>query len=112
MCFAMSHLRVIHGGKEPPPTEHNLPSHPRLSEELRFGKPPRLLAGFVTSLFGAGAGVISLLLFFQLRQPHFYISREWLMFIAAGAVIGFFMRLERPFIELFGCKGIPGAGQR
>ena len=56
MCFAMSHLRVIHGGKEPPPTEHNLPSHPRLSEELRFGKPPRLLAGFVTSLFGAGAG--------------------------------------------------------
>lgn len=98
----MSHLRVIQGGKELPPTEHGRPSSPKLPDELHFGPPPSPLVGAITALFGAGIGVISLMLFFQLRQPHFYISQEWLMFVAVGATIGLFMRLERPIVELFG----------
>ena len=52
--------------------------------------------GMVTGLLGAGAGVMSLLLFFQFWQPESYISQQWLPFVFVGAVIGFFLRLEQP----------------
>ena len=70
-------------------------------DELQFGTPPSLLTGTLTGLIGAGAGVISLLLYFQFRQPESYISHHWLIFILAGAAVGTFLRLERPFYEAY-----------
>ena len=102
MRFAMSHLRVIQGGKEPPPAEYCSIKQLQHSHELHFGPPPSLFVGTVTSLVGAFAGVVSLVLFFLMRQPDLYISQEWLMFVAAGAIVGAFMRLEQPFVSLFG----------
>lgn len=98
----MSHLRVIRGGKEPPPAEYCSSNHLQHFHELHFGPPPSLFIGTVTSLVGACAGFVSLVLFFLMRQPDLYISREWLMFVAAGAIVGAFMRLEQPFVSLFG----------
>ena len=68
-------------------------------DDTQFGVPPSLLVGFVTSLFGAGAGVLSLVIFFYVWNPHSYVSAEWLSFVLIGAVMGFFLRLERPLIS-------------
>lgn len=97
----MSHLRVMRDGQERPPTESSPASNFRSSDEFRFGPPPSLLAGIITGLLGTGATLISLMLFFRLWQPEPYISPQWLVFVLAGAMIGFFMRLERPFVEVF-----------
>ena len=97
----MSNLRIVQSGKEPPRNEHNLADNFRSPDELQFGPPPSLLSGTITGLLGAAAGVVSLMLFFQLWQPEPYVSQEWLIFVVVGAVIGFYMRLERPFVEMF-----------
>ena len=68
-------------------------------DDMEFGVPPSLLVGFVTSLFGAGAGVLSLVIFFYVWNPESYVSAEWLGFILIGAIMGFFLRLERPLIR-------------
>ena len=101
MCFVMSHLRVFKAGKAAPPTERDPASNFPSSTELQFGPPPNLLMGAVTGLLGAGAGAVSLLLYFRFWQPEPYISQRWLVFLLAGAIFGYFMRLERPFIEEF-----------
>lgn len=68
-------------------------------DDTEFGIPPSLLVGFVTSLFGAGAGVLSLVIFFYVWNPDAYVSSEWLGFVLIGAIMGFFLRLERPLIR-------------
>ena len=97
----MSHLRLFKAGKAPPPTGREPASNFQSSTELQFGAPPSLLVGTVTGLLGAGAGAVSLLLYFRFWQPEPYISQQWLVFLLVGAVVGYFMRLERPFIEVF-----------
>ena len=66
---------------------------------MEFGPPPTLLVGLITGLLGAGAGVVSLLLYFKLWQPESYISQQWLIFVIAGAIVGFYLRIERIFQE-------------
>jgi hypothetical protein len=97
----MSHLRIIEGGETDPLTERSLASTFQSPHEFRFGPPPSLLAGTITSVLGVGASLVSLMLFFWLWQPGPYISKEWLVFAVAGAIIGFFMRLEQPIVEVF-----------
>ena len=70
----------------------------QLSDEV-FGAPPNLLMGLLTGLVGAVAGVVSLICYFYAWQPHYYISPDWLVFVALGLIVGFFMRLERPFFR-------------
>jgi len=65
----------------------------------QFGPPPSLLIGLLTGLVGAGAGVISLLIYFKVFQPASYVSPNWLIFVIAGAVAGFFLRIEQPFLH-------------
>lgn len=93
----MRKFRVIQGGKgnrtAKPGSAHNL--QPEV--DMRFGPPPSLLVGMITALFGAGAGIISLLLLVTIRQPETYSSQHWLIFVFAGAIVGFFIRLEQPF---------------
>ena len=92
----MRDFRVVQGGKDNPTTEPNSPSSLQLADDMQFGPPPSLLVGTITALFGAGAGIASLLLFFTIWQPESHISQQWLMFVLAGAILGFFLRLERP----------------
>lgn len=87
-------------------TEFSKPKRPAAMvdqlEEQQFGVPPSLIIGIITSLFGAGAGVVSLIIFFYVWKPEAYVSPEWLVFVLTGAFAGFFMRLERPlFRELY-----------
>jgi hypothetical protein len=97
----MSHLRCVEGGEEVPLTERSLASTFHSPHDFRFGPPPSLLAGTITSVLGVGASLVSLVLFFWLWQPEPYISQQWLIFAVAGAIIGFFMRLEQPIVEVF-----------
>lgn len=101
MRFAMSDLHVIPGGKESPPGQNNLIENFQPADDMQIGPPPSLLVGIITGVLGAGAAVISLLLFFEIWQPESYISQQWLLFVFAGAIIGFFLRLERSFDEAF-----------
>jgi peptidoglycan biosynthesis protein MviN/MurJ (putative lipid II flippase) len=64
-----------------------------------FGIPPNFKTGLLTALVGAAAGGISLFLYFYLRQPHLYISPDWLIFVGIGMVAGYFMRVEQPLIK-------------
>ena len=64
-----------------------------------FGIPPNFTTGLLTGLVGAAAGCISLFLYFYLRQPHLYISPDWLIFVGIGMVAGYFMRVEQPLIK-------------
>jgi hypothetical protein len=106
MSFTMRKLHVIQGGK------NNLTADPgsagkfQPEVDTRFGPPPSLLVGIITGLFGAGAGIISLLLLFTIRQPEPYISQQWLIFVFAGAIIGFFIRLEQPFEQTLALRRI------
>ena len=100
----MSDLRIIQGGKESPPTHYVSASDFQPANDVQFGSPPSLLIGTITALLGACAGVASLLVFFTLWQPEAYISQDWLIFVLAGACVGFFLRFERPFEEEFGPK--------
>ena len=66
----------------------------QLGDEV-FGIPPSLIMGLMTGLFGATAGVISLLIYFFFWEPNHYISPTWLIFVALGFIAGFFLRVER-----------------
>lgn len=92
-------LRVIHGGIDQPSVAHKSVSDLESADPMHFGRPTSLLVGAITSLVGAGCGVISLLLYFRFLQPESYISQQWLIFVLVGAIVGFFMRLERPFLN-------------
>ena len=70
-------------------------------DEPEFGMPPRLIVGALTALFGAAAGMLSLMIFFYTWGPEHYISRQWLVFVLIGSVAGFFLRIERPIIREF-----------
>ena len=91
------HLRVLQGGRELP-TNRSDAVYDCVDDEV-FGIPPNLITGLLTGLLGASAGAISLLVHFKLYQPETYISQHWLLFVFLGTVIGFFLRLERPFVE-------------
>jgi hypothetical protein len=95
MSFAMSDLRIIEGGKHRSPAPGNLTGNRHQADDMQFGAPPSLLTGIITATFGAGAAVISLLVYFEIWRPEPYISQQWLVFVFAGAIIGFFLRLER-----------------
>ena len=97
----MSHLRHSQGGEEQPPARHRSIRNLHSADDISIGPPRSLLVGIVTGLLGAGAGVMSLLLFFQVWQPGSYISQQWLPFVFVGAVIGFFLRLEQPLEAAF-----------
>lgn len=107
----MSNLRIIEDGKRVPLTERSLASTFQSTQDFRFGPPPSLLAGITTSVLGVGASLASLIIFFWLWQPGPYISREWLVFAVAGAIIGFFMRLEEPFVDVFSQMKTEDPGQ-
>lgn len=74
----------------------NEPSVDQLGDE-ELGFPPSLLMGLLTGLVGALVGGVSLPIYFFLREPHYYVSPEWLIFVLLGAIVGVFLRLERPF---------------
>ncbi len=92
-------LRVIHGGIDQPSIAHKSVSDIEAADPMPFGLPTSLLVGAITSLVGAGCGVLSLLLYFRFQQPESYISQPWLVFVLVGAIVGCFMRLERPFLS-------------
>ena len=70
--------------------------------EQQFGMPPNIFVGVITAIFGAGAGAVSLVIFFYVWNPHHYVTPDWLMFVMIGAFAGFFLRLERPlYRELY-----------
>ena len=76
----------------------------QLGDEV-FGIPPSLLTGLLTGLAGTVAGGVSLPIFFYLWEPDYYISPEWLVFVAVGGLVGFFLRLEQPlFREIYHLK--------
>ena len=67
----------------------------QLGEEV-FGIPPSLKTGLLTGLIGTIAGVVSLKIYFFFGEPDHYIGPDWLLFVALGAIAGFFLRLEQP----------------
>ena len=93
--LSRSDLHVIQGGKGNPFRKYSSVSNFQSPLDSPFGEPPSLLVGTITALLGTGAGVLSLLVFFQFWQPESYISQHWLIFVFAGGIIGFFLRLER-----------------
>ena len=93
----MHKFRVIQGGKDNLTAISGSADNFQPEVDMRFGPPPRLLVGMITALFGASAGIISLLLLITIRQPETYSSQHWLIFVLAGAIVGFFIRLEQPF---------------
>ena len=112
MSVAMNDLRVIKGGKELPPTKKKNVSNIEPSDDMQFGPPPTLLTGILTGMLGAGAAVISLLVYFEIWRPEPYISQQWLVFVFAGAIFGFFLRLERALEEAFNPSRIGEPGRR
>ena len=68
-------------------------------DEAQFGPPPSLLFGFMTSLIGAAAGFVSLIIYFVLFNPASDFSADWLLFVVAGAAAGFFLRFERTLVR-------------
>ncbi len=70
----------------------------QLGEEA-FGFPPSLKTGLLTGLVGAAAGGVSLFFYFLLWKPDYYVSPDWLIFIALGVIAGFFLRIEQPFFR-------------
>ena len=68
-------------------------------DESEFGSPPSLITGLFTAIVGAGAGVLSLAIFFAVWEPDTYVSPRWLAFVLFGGIVGFYLRLERPFIR-------------
>ena len=64
-----------------------------------FGIPPNLITGFLTGLLGASAGAVSLIVFFYIWEPVYFVSREWLVFVALGGTVGIFLRIEWPLIR-------------
>ena len=70
----------------------------QLGDEV-FGIPPSLKMGLLTGLVGAAAGGISLFLYFYVWKPDYYVSPDWLIFIALGVIVGFFLRIEQPFFR-------------
>jgi hypothetical protein len=67
----------------------------QLGEEV-FGIPPNLKTGLLTGLIGTIAGVVSLKIYFFFAEPDHYVAPDWLIFVALGAIAGFFLRLEQP----------------
>jgi hypothetical protein len=94
----MGNLRVLEGGRSRS-TERDGPDCAGLGE---FGAPTNLLFGVISASFGALGGVVSLVVFFELFSPYPYISTDWAVFVGIGAVIGYFLRIERPFLAIFG----------
>jgi hypothetical protein len=47
-----------------------------------------------------------LLIFFQMRNPASYVSLDWLVFVAFGAVAGYFIRFEQPVIKAIAVREI------
>lgn len=88
----MVELRIIDGGRDATGSEQVVDQIP----DIEFGIPKNLYFGLVSAALGAAAGLMSLICYFHFSSPDLYISPQWLMFIAAGAVVGFFMRIERP----------------
>ena len=68
-------------------------------DDIVFSPPPNFLFGVLTSLLGGGAGVLSLLIFFSLRNPVETAAPDLLLGIALGAAAGYFIRFEQPFIR-------------
>ena len=83
-------------GRKPMPS--NAAIVDQLGDEV-FGIPPSLITGLLTGLAGAAAGAFSLPVFFFLWEPDYYISPEWLKFVALGGIVGIFLRLEQPLFK-------------
>ena len=83
-------------GRKPMPSNAMIVD--QLDDEV-FGIPPSLITGVLTGLAGAAAGVFSLPIFFFLWEPDYYISPEWLTFVALGGIVGIFLRLEQPLFK-------------
>lgn len=95
----MPRLKVIQGGRDCSLKDDTADFQYDQADEGQFGPPPSILVGFLTSLVGAAAGIVSLLIYFKLFDPASYISRDWLIFVFAGAAAGIFLRVEHPFIQ-------------
>ena len=80
----------------------NAPSVDQLGDEV-FGIPPSLLTGVLTGLAGTVVGAVSLPIYFFLREPYYYISPEWLIFVALAGIVGIFLRLEQSFFREVYC---------
>jgi hypothetical protein len=81
---------------------NQMPSNVAIVDQLGdevFGIPPSLVTGLLTGLSGAAAGAVSLPIFFLLWEPDYYISPEWLIFVALGGIVGIFLRLEQPLFK-------------
>lgn len=82
----------------------NGPIVDQLGDQI-FGIPPNPLTALLTGLAGAVAGGISLLIFFYFWEPGYYISPDWLIFVALGGIAGLFLRFEQPlFREIYALK--------
>jgi hypothetical protein len=95
----MPELMVIQGGRDSSLEDDTAGFQRVQADEGQFGPPPNLLIGLLTSLVGAGAGIISLVIYFKIFLPGSYASPIWLQFVLAGAIAGFFLRIERPFLN-------------
>jgi hypothetical protein len=93
----MSKQIVTEGGKARYAPSSEATEFVDLLSEPVFDRPPSMRVGALTSVFGAFAGGISLLLFARLWQPYHFLSAEWLIFVSIGAVAGFYLRIERAF---------------
>lgn len=95
----MPELMVVQGGRGRSLKGGTAGTQFEQTDEAQFGPPPSLLVGILTGLVGAGAGIISLLIYFELFHPASYVAPNWLIFVLAGAVAGFFLRVEQPFVQ-------------
>ncbi len=68
-------------------------------DEIHFGRPPNLAIGCLTGLAGIAAGIVSLLVYFLLFDSLSQFSRDWLLFPVAGAIAGFFLRIEALIVK-------------
>ena len=77
-----------------------------------FGPPPTLAEGIAHAILGAACGLLSLWMLFFIRGIVPQTTDPWAMFIAIGALVGWFLRAERRSGNGIIAPQPPSAGQR